>query len=147
MSRVHGIETKAKAFMKLWRLCGSPVLGVIGPISSWTLPDGVFYDKHVGTFVDDASLPVDIDWEDQDTTNIAFLPQGVSFDVGLEIGGVTSTRYTNVILLWTAETEENINAAWGIVIGENLYTIERWSAEPIGVPTPSTLSVSLAEGE
>lgn len=146
-TRVIGQQTSKAAFKKIWRIKGSPTLGIIGPISGWTLPAGVTFNSRLNTFVDSNGDPTEVEWSTQTTTAVNFLPRGVSTTQNMEVAGVVSTQYTEVVVQWDAATETAIANAWGIVLNSKLWRVERWQLEPLGAVTPTEISLTLVEGE
>ena len=135
-------------FNKAWHLMSEPYLGLIGPISGWTLPANTTYDPHHDEFLDDGDdSVVEVDWEDQTQTQVAFLPMQGDAVVDLDIPGVLQTDMTHLQILWTSSMETAINTAWGIVVDGRLYVIKRWVRRPIGIEQPYMIDLYLSEGD
>ena len=145
-SRYHHLAIAA--FKKAWRLMSEPTLGVIGPISGWTLPADTSYDPHHDEFLnDDTGAVVAVSWSSQTQTEVEFLPLRGDQVVELDIPGIVTTDMTNVTVLWSSETEALVRSAWGVVLGDRLYVIKRWITKPIGIEQPYQIDLYLTEGE
>lgn len=146
MAKVFGAQQARKGFDILWRLSGKPTLRVIEPVTAWTLPNGVSYDKHRDEFTDSQGNNVTVDWQSQPATTLAFLANNNPNSVDLQVPGMVTTEGYDVTVKWSAATQTAIAQAWGVSINDKLYRVRRWESIPAGVDSPTQIDVSLTEG-
>lgn len=135
-------------FNYLWRFHGRPTLFVYDPVTAWSLPAGVSYDKHQDQFIDGDGDVQAINWYGQPHTEIHCLPVVQDNAVTLSIPGVVTTTQTGtvVVALWTQAVQALIAAAWGVVLDQALYRVERWDVFPEG-SEPVVIRIDLTEAE
>ncbi len=135
------------AFNKLLRLSGSPKLTVIEPIANWNVADNLTYNAKRDQFLTPANTAVAVAWQGQPSLELAFLPQPQQNEVDLALPGLVTQAKTSVTVLWSAETQAAIDAAWGVAIGGKLYRVDRWTLIPVGVAKPNSIDLELVEAK
>lgn len=145
--KVAGSRLARIAFRKLWRLSGEPKLKIIEPIANWTLAAGVTYNARHDQFMTASKTAVTVDWTVQPSLEVGFLSKPQRNEVDVAIPGVVTLSTTSITLLWTAETQAALAVAWGVVISDKLYRVERWDLIPLGVPTPNSIDVELIQAK
>lgn len=147
MAKPVGARQARLAFHKIWRLCGEPTLQIIPPVSAWSLPAGVSFDRHIDRFVDGSGASVVVNWRDQITTEVRFLPKSDSHNAALRMLGVVVTDGMTVTILWSADIAEKVKTAWGVLLSDRLYRVQAWQTVPPGVSAPTVIELSLTEGD
>ena len=145
--KVTGSRLAKVAFKKLWRLSGQPQLRLIKPLANWTVAAGLTYNPKRDQFLNVSNVAVAVDWSNQPCLEVDFLPKPQQNEVDLGIPGVMTLAKTNVTLLWTTAIEAALKVAWGVVISDKLYRVDRWQLIPLGVPTPNSIDVELVEAK
>ncbi len=147
MAKVAYASTSRRAFNKLWRLSGKPMLEAVVPINQWELPAGVRYEPHRDHFVDQFGHEVEVDWRSQPAERLPFLPDRALHNAVLDLAGLSTTEGMNIVLLWSASVQEIITNAWGVAIGDKLYRVDTFETRPAGVESPADIAVTLVNAK
>lgn len=141
----------SRAFARIHRLHGSPTLGIIPPITSWTLAAGVTYNSQFGQFLDVSNAVVSVNYATAATaTTVDFIPTERNNDIALTIGGSLTQGDVSgqgVIIQWTSALQTAIAACWGVTIGSTLYRVKSWKVFPEGAAAPVRIQIQLNKAE
>lgn len=139
-----------RAFARIHRLHGSPTLGIIPPITSWTLPGGVTYNQQYDQFLNGAGAVQAVNYASWVTsTTVDFIPTRRKNDYALTIGGglTTANVSRNAVIEWTSAIQAKVAAAWGVIIGSTLYRVKSWEVYPEGAASPIEIRLELDKAE
>jgi len=141
----------SRAFARIHALHGSPTLGIIPPISSWTLGAGITYNSQYDQFLNGSNAVVSVNYATAATaTTVNFIPTERNSDIALTIGGNLTTGDVGgqgVIIEWTSALQAAIAACWGVSIGSTLYRVKTWKVFPEGAAAPVRIQIQLDKAE
>lgn len=140
-----------RAFKRIHALHGSPTLGIIPPITSWTLGAGITYNSQYDQFLNASNAVVSVNYATAATaTTVNFIPTERNSDIALTIGGALTqgdVAGQGVIIQWTSALQTAIAACWGVTIGSTLYRVKSWKVFPEGAAAPVRIQIKLNKAE
>ena len=117
------------SFDIIWKRIGRPYLTVIPSVSMWVLPVGVTFDPLQQAFLSNGVV-VSPPWASQQNEQYPYIPGKSRSTTVLTPVGVAYTSNPVVHLLWSTATLQNLQGAWGIVLGTVLYHIASVEVQP-----------------
>lgn len=126
-----------RIFLQAWKQYGKPIMAVVPPIASWSLPAGFSYDRETDQVMDGAGVAL-LNWGDYYAAEYLYIvPIAPSADrMTLAAAGVVPAGSTDVFVM--KGDADTARAAHSVQVDGEWYNVVEVARAPLGAGSPGT---------